>query len=936
MARRSPSALKHEARLDDLEPTRLCYRLALGGRGQAGRLLALRQPGESPIGEPELARLLETLHPLDLAIARELRSSTTYGQLAEGQIARLLPLLARRDTLIGEDRLRIRDHGLRPRVRVTPDTAGALRLEMGLRSNQEDWVDLSSGRLLAGSQAFFLRGAEASPVESPAPWGLAAWAKTQIQELDADLSPQKRDELARDLAQVGVPIEDLAVLAVRRAAPNHFLVTLNADPCKKGESKVTAVMEADYDGARVVLTSQRPVSPYLMPKSARGSLVERDLAAEHDVRQDLRRLGFRYDKDRHLFVGGGDVALRALDPHAAYFPSDWRVRRGPNTPQFHQDLSVRTCVRLDEDQGLLDLSFAVDVVDQGDSEQTAAKAQVELAELLKWLQSGSTYLRLNDGSFVSPSHGFRRSLRILDDLGAQSDRVLVSPLCVGLLRAIGDQAGLEMADAATKSWLEELTGAEQPQEVEPPVELAGNLRDYQRRGLDWLAMLHRHRVTGILADDMGLGKTIQALALLLAVRGQEEQHRPSLVVAPTSVVGVWRDEAQKFAPSLKVGVLHGPPRVRHQVDLDAFDLLITSYGVLRRDAERLSKRTFRYVLLDEAQAAKNAASQNARAIRQLKSERRLALTGTPIENRTEELWATFDFLAPGFLGNLRQFRKRYALPIDRGDMEARRLLRARIQPLVLRRLKDEVATELPPKLESLVRCDMHPAQRALYDHIARELREKVGQKVEASGVKGAHAEILAALTRLRQICCDPALLPVPDHIKTPPSAKLALFAELMREALASERRVLVFSQFVKMQKRLIATIRELGVDPLWLHGGTRNRDRVVKGFQDPEGPPVIVVSLRAGGTGITLTRADTVMHYDPWWNPAVERQATDRTHRLGQRQQVTVYKMVCTDSVEERVLALASKKDRLARALLTSDGRAQKRITAEEVLALLN
>jgi len=306
-----------------------------------------------------------------------------------------------------------------------------------------------------------------------------------------------------------------------------------------------------------------------------------------------------------------------------------------------------------------------------------------------------------------------------------------------------------------------------------------------------------------------------------------------------------------------------------------------------------------------------------------------------VENRPEELWAAFDFLAPGFLGSLRAFRKRYARPIERGEDAALMLLRARVQPLVLRRLKADVAKELPPKIESVVRCEMSAAQRALYEHVAGELRESVRQKIESVGIERARLSILAALTRLRQICCDPSLLPVPPGMKTPESSKLALFTELMREALESERKVVVFSQFVEMQKRLITVIRRLGVEPLWLHGGTRSRDKVVAAFQDPGGPPVIVVSLKAGGTGVTLTRADTVMHYEPWWNPAVERQATDRAHRLGQRQQVTVYKLIAARSIEERVLEMAVRKDDLADRLLAAEGTGAKSITIDEILRLL-
>ena len=449
-------------------------------------------------------------------------------------------------------------------------------------------------------------------------------------------------------------------------------------------------------------------------------------------------------------------------------------------------------------------------------------------------------------------------------------------------------------------------------------------------------MLHRHRLTGILADDMGLGKTMQAISLLLKIK-EDEGFGQSLVVAPTSVVTVWRDEIQRFAPALRIAMWHGNPKLRYEIDLDDnIDVIITSYGVLRRDAEMLSERQFRYIILDEAQSAKNAASQNAAAIRQLKSERRLALTGTPIENRPEELWTTFDFLAPGFLGSLRQFRKRYARPISRGDGQALEMLQHACS-----RLSSDVSS---PRWRKNFQRRSKPSSAAsstktsaLYDHLAGRLRKEVEEKVQEVGIQKAHLDILAALTRLRQVCCDPELLKGNETLPSvPDSAKLQAFEELMREALESGRRIIVFSQFVEMQKRIIQVIKKLGVNPLWLHGGTRDRDKVVAKFQDPEGPPVIVVSLRAGGTGLTLTRADTVIHYDPWWNPAVERQATDRAHRLGQTQTVLVYKLVCSETIEERVLELADRKEALASDILGSDfGGGAKRISPSEVMSLI-
>lgn len=924
-------------RRDDT-PIRLAYRLTVLTRGSGGIVTPQMPPDGESLSDSDTKRLAPRLQALDQAIVRELRAGTVFGQLADANLARVLPLLVQRQTRVDGQPLKIMDDALTPRLRVEPGTSGQLIAVLGLTGKDGTWHDVREGRLFAGSQAYYLRGHVASTINSPSPWELARWAREPSMMLDFELSPTARDNLVRDLTKVGVPAEDLASLAVRREPPRAFYATIVSTELGK-EPTLKMRLEADYAGERVLIEGQRPASVHVSPKNdtSGGGLLERDLVVEENTRRYLRDLGFRFEKTEGVFIASGEQALRVLDPQGDALPESWIVDRGNHAPVFRRDLNVQARVQLLEERGLIDLQVGVAAVrENGEvSDDQTVQELVGMKELLTWLSSGKQYVQLADGSFVAPSARFRRSLRLLEDLGATADRALVSPLCVGILRAIGDEAGLAIADEATRSWLEELSSSNAPPHAEPPKELNGTLRDYQARGLDWLAMLHRHRLTGVLADDMGLGKTMQALALIMKVKETDGQ-KPSLVIAPTSVVTVWRDEAARFAPTLKTVLWHGPPKERQSIDIPSCDLVVTSYGVLRRDAELLSANAFRYVILDEAQSAKNAASQNAKAIRQLKSERRLALTGTPVENRPDDLWAIFDFLAPGFLGSLRAFRKRYARPISRSENDALSLLRTRVQPLVLRRLKTEVAKELPPKVESIIRCDMNPAQRALYDHIAGELRESVQKKIEQVGIERAHLDILAALTRLRQICCDPSLLPVPAGTKVPPSAKLELFEELMHEALNSSRTVVVFSQFVEMQRRLIDVVKKLGVDPLWLHGGTRNRDKVVASFQDPNGPPVIIVSLRAGGTGLTLTRADTVMHYDPWWNPAVEQQATDRTHRLGQTQQVTVYKLVCARSIEERVVDLARSKESLAKDLLSSEGGAlQKRITPDEVLALI-
>ncbi|MED5464391.1 MAG: DEAD/DEAH box helicase [Myxococcota bacterium] len=913
---------------------RLAYTLRFSGRNIGSELLARRADAEaeSPfLNESDLKTMFGDLHALDQEIVRELRSSQVYGQLGDPQLARLLPLLTRRRTKVGEERLRITDIFLQPRTRVQSDPQGRLEIEFGFTDEDGDWYSPTEGRLLAGPQAYLLRGSKALQVTTEAPWELIMWRGRARLNLDKDLSPTRRDQLVRDLGKAGVPEEDLSLLAIQRGEPDRLLAYLWS-PNQLSASPITHVtLSAIYGGVTVPILGQRPDTAFIQGDAASGGLLERDLATEEEARGYLRQLGFRFDRESGAFTGRNETALKALDPQSGLFPQEWTVVRSDAAPVFRDSIEISTQLQLLNDRGLLDLEIDIETV----TAESRAAAEIKLKDLIAWLSSGERYVQLEDGSYVAPSDDFRLSLAILEDLGAESNRVLVSPLCVGLLRRLGDSAALKAADDATQAWLDEVTGSCAPETIEVPDTLKATLRDYQQRGIDWLYMLHRHCLTGILADDMGLGKTIQTLALLLLASAKEDK-KPSLVVAPTSVVTVWRDQAAEFAPSMKLVLWHGPPKVRHSLDISDADIIVVSYGVLRRDAEFLSAVNFRYVILDEAQSAKNAASQNATSIRLLNSEKRLALTGTPVENRPEELWSTFDFLAPGFLGTLQQFRKRYGRPIERGDKTAMELLHARIKPLVLRRLKTEVAKELPDKIETTLRCEMGAEQRVLYDHIAAQVRQNIQEKVDEKGAERVHLDILAAIMKLRQVCCDPRLLKVPEEFTIPPSAKLELFQEIVREALESERSIIVFSQFVEMQKHIITKVQELGIEPLWLHGGTRNRDEVVAKFQDPKGPPVIVVSLRAGGTGLNLTRADTVIHYDPWWNPAVERQATDRAHRLGQTQQVHVYKLICSESIEERVLALASRKEELVRGLLGSEGsEGGKVITPQEILALL-
>jgi SNF2 family DNA or RNA helicase len=421
----------------------------------------------------------------------------------------------------------------------------------------------------------------------------------------------------------------------------------------------------------------------------------------------------------------------------------------------------------------------------------------------------------------------------------------------------------------------------------------------------------------VLADDMGLGKTVQVLAHILAQRQRRETFR-TLVVAPTSLIGNWREEAERFAPALRVLVLHGPDRAARYDDLVDHDLILTTYPLLSRDRERLLEHEFDLLVLDEAQAIKNARSQAAQVVRELRAVRRLAMTGTPLENHLGELWAQFDAVEPGLLGSESDFTRFYRSPIERhGDLDRQQRLHRRIGALLLRRRKDEVLKDLPPKTEIVRMLELDGAQRELYETLRLAQHQRVREALAERGLAQSGIVVLDALLKLRQACCDPRLVKLPAARKVKESAKLDALFELLDTLLDEGRRILLFSQFTSMLDLIEQRLRASDRAFVRLDGDTPSTTRaaVVRRFQKGEAP-LFLISLKAGGVGLNLTAADAVIHYDPWWNPAVENQATDRAHRIGQKKPVFVYKLICAGTVEEKILALQTRKAELARAVL--------------------
>ena len=481
---------------------------------------------------------------------------------------------------------------------------------------------------------------------------------------------------------------------------------------------------------------------------------------------------------------------------------------------------------------------------------------------------------------------------------------------------------------------EQLSAAQGISHIASPAGLGLELRSYQKEGLAWLQFLREQKLSGILADDMGLGKTAQALAHLLLEKEAGRLDRPALIVLPTSLVFNWKNEAARFAPSLSILSLHGAERKSRFAQIPQHDVVLTTYPLLWRDAHALTQYRYHLLILDEAQTVKNARSKGAEVVRKIDARHRLCLTGTPLENHLGELWSQFDFLLPGFLGDSNTFTKYWRTPIEKqGDAARRKLLARRIHPFILRRKKEEVARELPPKTIIVRKVELAGSQRDLYETIRAAMDAMVREEVASKGFGRSQIVILDALLKLRQVCCDPRLVKAISAQRVKERAKLDLLMTMLPEQVDEGRRILLFSQFTSMLALIESELKHAGLDYLTLTGDTTDRETPVRRFQAGE-VPIFLISLKAGGVGLNLTAADTVIHYDPWWNPAVENQATDRAHRLGQDKPVFVYKLIIAGSIEEKILALQERKAELAAGILSEDRSIALKFGEDDIAAL--
>lgn len=847
-------------------------------------------------------------------------------QLELKDLAPLLP------TLVGHERISL---GKSSSVTVTR-TPLPLPLQATLEKNGEIAISLKS---------------KAGPLVQIGDW---VWQNGTLQPLG--LPPVARDVFR---GPVRVPRSQVPLFlsqhwpqlqASGAAEANFQLSDFSLEPqaprfileLKGGLSQLTALLQCAY-GSRIMTVgvTASDESVWLPDPEVPTRYSTRDSAAEHAALSRLQRHGFKGpDAQGKLQLSGQNGVLNFFAREFAKLQREWTVT-------LDEHLEQRTLKNIERVEPQFQITssgvqwFDLCVVFSTHSGETFSPADIQ-----RLLLSGQSHTRLKNGKMAVIDTGAVEELQevLLDcapEQHAQGYRI--SNTQAGFLESTLDQSGWRVQ--APTAWRDR--AAKQSGEAKlvcPPLgKLENVLRPYQKQGVAWLHFLRENGFGGILADEMGLGKTLQTLAHLRSRRREEADRlvtsaatKPDLIVCPTSLVFNWLSEAKKFTPELKVLALHGPDRHEKFQQIAGHDLVITSYALIRRDADKYRELEFDTVVLDEAQHIKNRQTQNAQAVKAVRAKHRLVLTGTPIENSVLDLWSIFDFLMPGYLGTAKDFRERYELPISKErNAEAQSRLARRLRPFMLRRLKQEVARDLPAKLEQVSFCELTSEQRTIYQQLLEATRKEVLEAVGAQGAAKSRMVALTALLRLRQVCCDLRLLNLENVNPANASGKLDLFGELLEEVVDGGHRVLVFSQFVGMLSLLKERLAAEEIEFCYLDGSTTDRASVVERFQRDGRIPVFLISLKAGGVGLNLTGADTVIHFDPWWNPAVEDQATDRAHRIGQSRVVTSYKLIARDTVEEKILLLQNRKREVIKATLGGEEEFAASLTWEEIQELL-
>ena len=898
--------------------------------GESWEPLRLHRDRLHELTEPHDRRLLGALFGLELEeggdpdLPRRALVECSAFALRPGEIVTLVRLLCQTGRFFVRDRS---GRGATPvawgggapdavelapvRFHFRPEGADSWELSAEL-TFRDATIPLPEALLVLPGLLFVRGGSESGEEESEGapiaiPFEESDWAE-RVRRGDTTFSLEERDPAIRTMLEREPPLdlecpepwEDLG-----RRAPKPVLSIRGGRGALQGES-ASCVLQFDYDGYRVKAGGQASRVCDL----SRYRVWTRDRAAEGTAYDRLLDLGGRADEETSRLT----VPMAQLQPAIAELrDADWAIelREQPYRGVGEMKLQVTSGIDWFEVRGHLDID--------GNT--------VPLEELITAAREGRVTLDLEDGSTGTIPQEWLRRLRILEATSRSNDDELRFERTQGWLldALLAESAEWDSTDAQLAARAE-LNAFDGIQPRDEPGTFDGELRPYQRDALGWFEFLKRFRFGGCLADDMGLGKTVQVLAQLDAER--DENSGPSIVIAPRSVVYNWVAEARRFVPHLRTVEYTGPERHAVLDELDNVDLLVTSYGLLRRDVLQLREKSFHYVVLDEAQAIKNASSQTSKCARLLKADHRLALSGTPIENHLGELWSLFEFLNPGMFGGSRTFQRLFAS--NEGDGS---ILASAIRPLLLRRRKEQVAPDLPEKSETTLYCEMKEEQSTLYQQLVGHYRSELLQRVDRDGLSSARMHILEGLLRLRQAACHPQLIQgVPEGSE---SCKVELLLPQLEEVVEEGHKVLVFSQFTSFLAIVRQRLEEAGLTYEYLDGATRNRRSRVDRFQNDPACPIFLISLKAGGLGLNLTAADYVYILDPWWNPAVEAQAIDRTHRIGQTRRVFAYRLITRGTVEEKILDLQSKKRDLADSILRADQQVLSQLTRDDLEFLL-
>jgi len=925
-----------------LKPNDFEYRMAV--RPASLTITPVLAGSRTPVPIADALSGFNVVAPNERPLMRALGRFTSRGQPAAAEVrgedaAEIIGMLEGHRVLLepASMELRFAEEPLKPKLELDSTNNDAVRVRVVFEAKQGSRrFPLSSGAWFEGTPGWHIDTTEgvARPLAEPVTpaWLQRLYRSPALVYPPAELPRLLTDFIPRVAASLGSELPELDSVADLVDATPRIQLKATGDLV---DARVRLLVAYGTHEFPIPANQLPPPLAFLPPDEdaddERPRVVRRDVGAEMAAVQDVLNLSFQVDEDDgETMVATGDAAVSFWTEGIGSLPEEWdRFIPDDLVDVTIRDQAVTPQMRVTSGVDWLDLDMRFD----------AGGVAVDEKELEECLAKGRKLVRLSDGTYapVDPA-AVSDVLSRMAEIMATSGQAKKVPLSQAgrvqdLMRIVSDSS----VTTAAKTLFKKLDDIGEIENIPKPRALKATLRDYQKKGFSWLVFLNKMGTGGVLADDMGLGKTLQTIALLLWAKTKTKGAGTSLVVAPTSVVPNWYREIERFAPSLSTVIWQGPDRFDREDELEDADVILTSYALLRRDDDLLQNLGLHYVILDEAQHIKNPLSATARVAKKLQSDHRLALTGTPIENRLSEFWSIVDFVAPGLLGDLRSFEEKVARPIDRGDEETAAKLRATIRPFVLRRTKEEVAPELPEKIEQEYVVPMGDEQAKLYGQILRQVRESVMSEIDEKGVQKSQIQILAALTRLRQVACDPRLLKL-ENTKLDrgengerESGKLGALVEIVNEAKSGGHKVLVFSQFVEMLKLIRSALDGDGVSYEYLDGSTKDRTARVDRFNEDPSITAFLISLKAGGTGLNLVGADTVVHFDPWWNPAVEDQATDRAHRIGQTKVVTVYRLIARGSVEEKILQLSAKKRALVENVLSVEGSPLKGLTRADI-----